>query len=457
MKARINDFINRYDMIHDGDTVVIGVSGGADSVCLLFLLCQISGDKYFNIEVVHVNHMLRPSADYEQEFVRKLTEDLGKRFGHNIIFHAKKADIKTLSHENGMSTEEMGRKIRYDFMREVLGGRKGVIAVAHHADDRAETMLFNIFRGSSLQGLKGMAPVNGDIIRPLLCFERYEIENYLVGMNMSFVTDESNLTDDYTRNKIRHNIIPYVKDNIVSGAVKNMCHLSDMVIKAEDFLSTETKRALDRCTVKQEENKVSIDTGILLTEHDYIIDRVLYDVLCMVAGKKKDIVSEHIQQIKNILSAPGTRKLDMPYDVRIIKEYDILTVKVGKDGEESEKIPTIDLKMNILEKFNICDIPRGNYTKWFDYDKISTVATVRTRHTGDYLILNRQGDRKSLKDYFINEKIPKDERDKIQLLTDGSHVMWIIGMRMSEYYKVTEDTVRVLEVSYEGTDKGIAF
>lgn len=452
MKARVNDFINRYDMIHDGDTVVIGVSGGADSVCLLFLLCQIAKDRNLNLEVAHINHMLRPSADAEQEFVKKQTEIFESRFELNIGFHAKKADVELLSRENGMSTEEMGRTIRYDFMREVLGDRKGVIAVAHHADDRAETMLFNIFRGSSLQGLKGIAPVNENIVRPLLCFERSEIEKYLNGENIEYVTDESNLTDDYTRNKIRHNIMPYVKENIVNSAVKNMCNLADTVIKAEDFLNIETIRALSGCSIKEDSNVFVIDVKLLINEHDYIIDRVLYEALCRVAGKKKDITSEHVQQIKNILPSTGTRKLNMPYDVMIVKEYDILRFEKIKDDVENGKPVCVNIKMNILEKFNIKDIPCGNYTKWFDYDKITTVAIVRTRQTGDYLILNSKGDKKSLKDYFINEKVPKDRRDEMQLLADGSHIMWIMGMRISEYYKVTEDTVRVLEVSYERAD-----
>jgi len=449
MKTKVIEWIKKYDMIHDKDTVVAGVSGGADSVCLLFLLCQYKSLMDFNLEVVHINHMLRPSANEEEEYVKNLCITFENRFNIPLPYHAKRVDVKHLAEKSGKSTEEMGRIIRYEVMREVLGDRKGVIAVAHHANDRAETVLFNLFRGTAIQGLHGILPVNGNIIRPLLGVERTQIEEYLKTENLHYVIDESNLTDDYTRNKIRHNIITYAQENIVNSIVGNICNTATSLSKIEDFLMVETNKAMKRCCIRDDADNIVIKISDLVKEHDYIIDRILYEYICQIAGQKKDITSEHIAGIRQLLNKGGSKLYYLPYNIIVIKEYDTLTVKLNG---EVEKTDTISVNMNILEKFNMSDIPKGNYTKWFDYDKISTVAKVRTRQTGDYFIAGKSGQKKYLKDFFINEKVPKEQRDSIRLLADDSHIMWVIGMRISEYYKVTEETVRVLEVSYERAD-----
>lgn len=453
MRTEVSQYINKYEMLHEGDTVVVGVSGGADSVCLLFLLCEMTYMN-LNIEVLHVNHGLRETAKRDADFVRALCEDFEKRFLTRIQFHLAEASVDMIAKENGLSIEEAGRMVRYDAMNRVLGNRRGVIAVAHHANDRAETMLFNMFRGSGLKGISGISPVNGRIIRPLLNVTRNEIEEFLNKEGLSYVTDETNLTDEYTRNKIRHNILDYAEDNISHGVVRNMCKAADMIALAEDYISEGTIKAALRCTLAKENDYIEINTDELLKEHPYIVDRLLYDALGYVAGKKKDITSEHIRQIRQLLDTTGSGKCDLPYGVKAKKEYSRLKIYIPKSiGDIKPEIPNIDMK--VLEDFDINAIPRVNYTKWFDYDKISSVAVVRTREEGDYLLINSSMQKKSLKDYFINEKIPKDERNGILLLADGSHIMWVLGKRISEYYKVTENTKRVLEVSYGRADKNI--
>lgn len=451
MRTRINQCIDKYDMIHDGDTVVVGVSGGADSVCLLFLLCQFKAEGIYDIdiEVVHINHLIRPEAGEDARFVKNLCDDLGKRFGISLSYHLFEMDIHRMAKERGLSVEEAGRIFRYEKFREVLGNKKGSIAVAHHANDRAETMLFNLFRGSSLNGLSGIRAVNDDIIRPLISTEKSLIENFLKEEKLSYVTDATNLTDDYTRNKIRHNIIEYAQDNIIGSVVSNMNNAADQLSRAEDFILECVKKASLNCILEKEDGKIIINTIKLGNEHEYIIDRIIYDTITYVAKHKKDITSEHVKRVRLLLDTNGSKEVHLPYEVLALKEYDKLSIIKTNNIDTLETNYDIDaVKMNVLTDFDINNIPNGLYTKWFDYDKITSVARVRTRKEGDYLVINSSLQKKLLKDYMINEKIPAKDRDNLLLLADGNHIMWIIGKRISEYYKVTDNTKRVLEVSY---------
>jgi len=454
MKAKVNNLIEKYDMLHRGDTIIVGVSGGADSVCLLFLLCELKslGKIDADIEVVHINHMIRETATRDEDFVRDLCMEFENRFGISLPYHGIRINVHKYAKDHNMSVEEAGRCVRYDAFNEILGSRKGVIAVAHHANDCAETMLFNLFRGSGLKGLSGISPVNGNIIRPLLNLERAEIEEMIKEEGLSFVTDETNLTDDYTRNKIRHNILEYAEREIISGVVSNMSKASSQLLSAEDYINECTKKASLRCVAVKEPGRVIIGIGDLTKEHEYLIDRIIYNSIVYVAEHKKDITSEHVRRIRLLLDTMGTKKVSLPYGVLVIKEYDRLSFIRGSQEEKNENLPIDEcFSMNVLTEFSIEDIPTGNYTKWFDYDRITSVATPRYRGEGDYLIINKDMQRKSLKDYMVNEKIPSDDRGKIPLLADKDHIMWVVGYRISEYYKVNSETKRVLEVKYGRT------
>lgn len=451
MRTKVIEWIKRYDMLHEDDTVVIGVSGGADSVCLLFLLCEIISQNGWNnkIEVVHINHKLREEASSDAEFVRKLCALFEERFGISLPCHIREFDVNGLSRELKISCEEAGRKVRYETFREVLGDRKGCIAVAHHKDDRAETMLLNLFRGTGLKGACGIQPVNEGIIRPLLCVTREEIENFAKKEGLDFVTDRTNLEDEYTRNKIRHHILDYAKKNICLSVTDNMGNAALQLEAAEDFIHNCTSEAWKRCVTFLEPDRLTLDISALRSEHPYIVDRVIYEAIVGVGGIKKDISAEHVKTVRGLLDKTGSKKADLPYDVIVKKEYNQLTLmkthkKTGDEIRNSGRIFT-----RITEDFDMSQIPKETYTKWFDYDRISSVATLRFREEGDYLSINRDMQTKSLKEYLINEKVPKDQRDKIPVLADRNHIMWVVGMRISEYFKVTETTKRILEVKFE--------
>jgi tRNA(Ile)-lysidine synthase len=460
MVEEVLQYMTQYHMVEPGDVVITGVSGGADSVCLLLVLQKLAAELSISIEAVHINHGIRTEAAGDAEFVRRLCEDRG------IPFHLVCADVETQAKQEKMSTEEMGRKIRYEAFRQILGERKGRIAVAHNSNDRAETMLFHLFRGTGLAGVCGIRPVQGEIIRPLLFLERKEIEQWLQEQGISFCTDATNLGDDYTRNRIRHHILPYAEEEIVHGATANMNRAAKQLQEADEYVMRQTLAAVERCCIFTEHPKAaSVKLSLLQKEDPFIQKRLLFYTVCEIAGRKKDITEAHIQSIYKLLQGTGSKECMLPYQVHVYKQYE--WVKIEKSEAErgisqAKYMELPELPVDIPSVVDVpglgrvefrtfpCEksqiIPQKTYTKWFDYDKITRIMCLRPRQAGDYLTVNQQMGRKSLQDYFVDQKIPKENRNSLYVLAMDHHVVWVPGLRISEYFKITEQTEHVLQV-----------
>ena len=250
MIAKVLEYVKKYRMIEEGDTIAAGVSGGADSVCLLFVMLHLQKIIPFRLAVVHVNHGIRQEAGRDADYVRGLCEDKG------LPFYLTEADVPGYAASCGMSSEEAGREIRYRALREALeregAGVRGRIAVAHNGNDRAETMLFHLFRGTGLTGMSGIRPVSGNIIRPLLCVEREEIEKWLGERDIDYCRDCTNDQDLYTRNRIRHHILPFARNQVCQGAVANMNRAADDLLAAEGFVTGRVEEACGRCAAFEE-------------------------------------------------------------------------------------------------------------------------------------------------------------------------------------------------------------
>ncbi len=457
---KVKKYIEKHQMISVGDTVVAGVSGGADSVCLLYMLWELSKEMDFGLFAVHVHHGVREDADEDAAYVKKLCKEL------SIPFFLKKVNMYAYAKEKGLSPEEAGRQLRYQAFEEVLEveNDKYKIAVAHNNNDRAETMLFHLFRGSGLKGLCGIPPVREKIIRPLLCLDRAEIEQYLAERNIAFCIDSTNDEDTYTRNKIRHHILPFAEKQICKNATAHMGETADILMETEVFLQKQTILACERCLV---------DCGLIINltafrqEDPFLQKRVLLQCLEQVTSHRKDITKEHIEAILSLIDKDGSKELSLPYGLTVYKEYDKLKfLKKNEKRTEVMEIPVcipgeIEVPgLGIMEFECISEdafsykkgqiIPEKTYTKWFDYDKITKSLIVRNRKTGDYLTIDKGLRKKSVKDYMMNEKIPKGERNQLFLLADGEHVLWIPGYRISQYYKVDENTKRILQVQIRG-------
>ncbi|MBR6696738.1 MAG: tRNA lysidine(34) synthetase TilS [Lachnospiraceae bacterium] len=437
MYKRICEFVKENNLILDGDSIIVGVSGGADSVCLLDVLLALKSEIDYEVYAVHINHGIRGQAALEDEiFVKELCKE------YDVDLSVYKKNVPEFAKANHLTEEEAGRFIRYEcFEQEMRLKNANKIAVAHHKNDNAETVLINLFRGSGLEGLKGMQPKNNNIIRPLLCCQRKEIEEYLSSKNISYCTDATNFLNDYTRNKIRNNIISYAQDEINSSVVDNILAAAETVNMALEFISKYTNKAIEKCVILKEKKTV-IDNNIYKEFDDITRMNIIRYAIDYVDGLR-DIGRVHILLVDKLKDMESGKTIDLPKGIVARKEYDnIIIEKVSAKTNEPPKIDYEIIEWSGSEIIENCD-----YTKLFDYDKIVNRLEVRTRKDGDYFITNNTGGKKKLKDYFIDIKVPRQERDNVYLLADGNHVLWIIGYRISEAYKIEKNTKRVLKVT----------
>ncbi len=455
-------YLERHQMIRPHDHVVLGVSGGADSVCLLFLLLEYAGKVPLELSVVHVDHGIRPDAAQDAAYVEKLC---GER---NLPFYLVRADVKGYAEREKCSEEDAGRRLRYEaFCRTAEETGADRIAVAHNCNDRAETMLFHLFRGSGLKGLCGIRPVRREIIRPLLCLEREEIEAYLTERRIVWRTDSTNQTDAYARNRIRHHILPYVEQEIVQGCVSHMARTAELLAETEEYMEQQTGRAGEECVTETEGRyEISVET---FREFPPVIQKRLLHLLAeKLSPTGKDILAVHIEAVLSLFEGAGSRRVDLPMGMEAVRSFTKVILGKCRKYERSPLGYSVSreqlagdggcrvalegggaLEFTLIPGGQCEEVPRNRYTKWFDYDKIKESVFVRYRETGDYIsIADGQGRiaHKSLKEHMIAEKIPRERRENIPLVAEGSHVLWVTGGRISEYYKVDGNTKRILQV-----------
>lgn len=439
LDKKIREYICKYNMINKGDGVVLGLSGGPDSVCLFFVLLALQDEYDLTIRAVHVNHCIRgQEADRDQEYVRLLCQN------HGIALREHVVDIPRLASQSGRSTEEEARIARYALFKEeaqALSEEIGVqakIAVAHNADDNAETVLFHMARGAGLDGMCGIAPVRDNIIRPLLGVSKSEIIQLLDENQIEYCIDSTNLETDYSRNKIRHNIIP----ELAQINEKALEHISDMTMRLSEvaeYISLEANGLLQIAN----EGDGRLRKRAIATAPRVIATQALKQYLSEYMPEKKDVSAIHVDTIMDLLNEDGERQVKLPYKKTLIISYEEMYVI---DEEQTQKKGTFNCReFNYEQGMNY---PTDTYTKWFDCDRIGANIVIRTRAEGDFLTIDSAGNHKSIQDYFVDQKIPRHLRDSVPLVCDGSHVLWVVGYRISDYYKISKNTKRVLEISY---------
>ncbi len=463
MIEKILEYINEHQMLQEGDTVVAGVSGGADSVCLLFVLLKIRETIPFRLTAVHMNHKIREEAGEDAAFVEALCGTW------NCPYRYMEADVEAYALGHHMSCEEAGRFLRYQAFAQVLeeeGAEDGKVAVAHNKNDHAETVLFHLLRGSGLAGLTGIHPVRGRVIRPLLCVTRPEIEAFLEENQLAYCIDKTNSEDTYTRNKIRHHMLAYAEQEVCSQAVSHIYDTSVIVREALAYVDCHTQMAMERCGVASEKDMI-FDVAAFEREEPLIQKQLLLMAMERLSENRKDISAVHIRLLLGLFTRQGNASVDLPCGLRAYREYGRVRL-AGRERERAESAPGV-LRIPGVTRWGgyrfVCQllpyeksqiIPQKTYTKWFDYDKISKYLVLRTRQSGDYLMTRGDGGRKSLKAYMIGEKIPQAERDRIPVLADGEHIVWVVGHRISGHYKTDRQTKTVLQIRVTGgsTDGG---
>lgn len=457
MIKKVLDFVEKNRILECGDSVLLGVSGGADSVCLLHVLKELQATLKLTLSVVHVNHGIRGlEAERDADFVKDLCSKL------EVKYFREDRNIPKIADEMGMSEEEAGRHARYEtFYQAAHEIKANKIAIAHNLNDNSETILFNLFRGTGIKGLTGIPCQRDMIIRPLLCCTRSEIEEYLRNNNWDFCVDSTNKTTEYSRNRIRLELLPYIQENINNKAEYNIVNAAKNLEEIADYLECETDKIYDEF-VRED---VILNGGFSV--HNALFCQVIRRLIERQAGRLKDVTRTHVMAVAELRYQQVSKSVDLPYNlvaervyegIRIKKKNNIDELCNGDNLNEIYSEPVL-IDGRIIENsqikitfetagFNSTNIEELVYTKWLDYDKIERL-TLRKRQPGDYIVVDNQGSRKKLKDYFINEKIPKEKRDDLLLLADGKHVVWIIGYRISSYYKVSDSTSRIIKITYE--------
>ena len=455
---RVDRFLKKWKLIERGDHILLGISGGADSVCLARYFLAKRESLALNLYAVHVNHMLRgDEAKRDEEFVREFCRQW------NIPLHVEYRDIKKESREKKCSEEEAGRLARYEcFTNYARQHQCSKIAVAHHQNDVAETILFRMIRGTGVQGMAGILPVNGEIIRPFLCLSREEIIDVLKELKQDYVDDSTNKCEEYSRNYIRHRILPEMEHINKKATV----HVSELGMQMQELLAYITPKmdALYKEKVVHRENgELFLEEQVFyemdLFEQKEILRRMLFET----CGYQKDISLVHIEQLLTLMGNQEGKQQDCPYNVLARKTGEGLVLTKKSKSVKSAEQPLENSLENPLEdslevEFSILPwnggkVAKRDCVKYFDYDKMKYKPCLRTRESGDYFIMDKEGHHKSLARYFIDAKVPSADREKQVLLADGSHIMWILGGRISEFYKVSSDTKRVLKVSVQKDKK----
>lgn len=469
---RIEKFIQKYHMLTCGDKVIAGVSGGADSVCLFLMLLELREKIGFDLIAVHVHHGLRgEAADQDQRFVEALCEQ------HRIPLEIFRVNLESIAKKRKQSLEEAGRMVRreaFDSVCQKYGGNK--IALAHHQNDNAETLLWNLSRGTGLDGLGGIRPVNGKFIRPLLCMNRKEIEEYLSKRKQSYCIDETNAGTDYTRNKLRHLVLPILEEQVNSAAVRHMNETMEQIWELQEYMQEQVEAAYQECVQEHSEKAcwIQIQQNSFETFPELIKKMVIRKGMEQVGGKKRDLSHKHVDVMMELMNKQVGRTLDLPYEMHAKRNYEGIRLEKRRtysSGEEKKveimqecmselNIPgeiiladrNLKVRCKILEKpknLSIKDIPQKIYTKWFDYGIIKSSLYIRTRQAGDTIVIDEKGHQKKLKNWFVDEKIPKEVRDSQLLLAENNEILWVLGHRMSQAYQVKQSTKWILQIEVE--------
>ncbi|MBO4900625.1 MAG: tRNA lysidine(34) synthetase TilS [Lachnospiraceae bacterium] len=464
----MSNYIMKHEMLSEGDRVLAAVSGGADSMCMLDLLIRFCGEHGMKLGVVHVDHGFRSESASEAAYVESFCRE------RDIPFFLEKIEPGSIP-----KSEEAARIRRYELISEV-SSKNGYTctALAHNMRDRAETILFNIFRGTGLTGLTGIRPVRDEFIRPIMCLDRSEIEAYLETAGISFCTDQTNLEDDYSRNRIRHHILPEA-EMINDGSLRHMNDMAEDVSGVCDLISQLASEAYQDVVRAGSAGEYSIDISRFSGLHPVIRGEVIRMILHHMTPHLKDISREHISGVEDLAFRDSNGRFDLPYGIRAYRSYETICVRKDPEGDSSAEgaiigIPEKGLRIDLTGLtpggepmiirmdesrelvFSLTEVlsaeaksgmtSGSDYAKCFDYDKINKLLDLRFRREDDHLIIDAEGHSKKLSRYMIESKIPEFMRDRIPVIADGTDIIWIAGYRDSYAYRIEDSTTRILKI-----------
>lgn len=450
----VKENIIQKQLIKAGDNVLIGLSGGPDSVFLFHNLRKLKESLSFNLYASHINHMYRgKDAQHDEDFVRSLCEDYGVRL------FVKRKNATDYAKELKVTEEEAGRILRYNFFRENLsevGG--GIIAVAHNLNDQAETVLQRILRGTGIDGLCAMSFVKDDLIRPMLNVQRSEIEKYLRENNFEFCIDITNTQAIYGRNKIRLNLIPYLEENFNPNIQNSLYRLSEIMERDKKIIDKYVEIKFCEALVHADKNKIVLNLQKLKDMDEGEAGRVIRKSIEQLKGNTVNVEMKHIDYAIDFIKTGSTgKKINLSEGFTIEISYDNFIVnKIVENIPEFKYTIELDKPLFIKEtgKTVLCSVKdisevdiRESQSINLDFDHIKGNLTVRNRRAGDTIVPCGNTWNKKIKDIFIDLKIPAEERDSKLIIADDENILWLEDFRIHNSYKVSSSTKKILNIT----------
>lgn len=433
MKNSVLKAFESFSLLGDylGATVTVALSGGADSMALLHVLRSLENELGIKVEAAHFNHLIRGAeANRDEDFVKTYCSKMG------IKLYSGQGDVPALAKNKGISLETAAREMRYDYLSRI---NKDFVATAHTASDNLETVIFNLTRGASLDGLCGIPPKRDIFIRPLILCTRDMIESYCKENDIPFVTDSTNLCDDYTRNKIRHNIIPVLKE--INPSVERAVTRTAAALKTDsEFIEKQVLRLLEDGV----NDKGELDVKKFPDIEYSVKSRAVKKYIESVTGKK-NLEAVHIKSVLSVAESSG--KVSLPDGFTAECSGGALRVYSQSESprktEYNVEMTRIDLK-NSAENENVNNLLLKNA---IDCDKIIGKLVLRTRMSGDSIRLKNRGCTKPLTKLYNECRIPEADRDTLPVIADDNGVVWIHGIGVAQRAAVTDSSVNIVSIS----------
>lgn len=423
MIKEILEKIKKEGSIKNNDKIVLGFSGGPDSVFLLEILLKLQKSIVFEVYLAHINHLLRgKDADEDEEFVKEIS----KKYGLKCFI--KRADIEKIAKDNKKGLEEIGREIRYKYFNKILEEVCGTkIAIAHNLDDQIETFLFRLMRGSSLEGLKGI-PERENIIRPIKDVYKKDIVEYLDKNGIPYRIDKTNFENEFTRNSIRLDLIPSIEKKYNSNFKEKISFLLNEICEVNDLLDKEVEKFPVKENIIELEELKKLDF--------YLQKRVLNRYL---KENKIEVSREKIENILNILNSGGTKEIHLKKNLILKKEYDKLKIISVRDEVKEKKEIKVKIPFKVEYNGYIIEAIKDKISKG-ENEFLTNLSekdelTIRVRKEGDKIVPLGMKSSKKIKEIFINKKIPKEKREVIPIIEKEGEIVWILGVVKSEIFK----------------------
>ncbi len=451
MKASVDKTISEYDMLGSAKLLYVALSGGADSVCLFHIMRDICKERGISLRIAHVNHNLRVAAKSDEDFVRALADE----FSVEVV--VKSVDVKAYAKLHSMGLEEAGRAVRYAFFDEI-GGDGIFIATAHSASDNSETFFMNLLRGAGPRGLSGISPMRGNIIRPLIECTRHQIEEFLKKNGYSHIEDESNRDESFFRNKIRHSLLGYIRENFAENIDLRLLESSKILREEDEFLEGQARAYIN---LEKKANQIELDCKKLLTAAPVLVTRALR--LVLKEHFSQNLSHAHTERLCQMIEGQKHGdSMNLPMGIFAKISYDKLILSSGMPLFSPIAETSLTLGENYIDNFgkitvnvikNLQLYEKKHYTFLIDCDIIDVSfldkLRCRSRREHDEIKLDKRKT-KSLKKLYIDEKIEKHQRDSLPIILFENEIVCAYPFGVAEKFAVKEDAHTAIGILFEG-------